>query len=118
MSRFEALLVVEIRQYLQDVPPEVLIDCVVDASMQEEAVFEELDRFALTDPTKIRIFIRGLNYDTTKESLAKAFERFGPVVDATVIYDKIAKRSKGDSFYILSTFRTLFFSLFLFLLVS
>ena len=108
----------DIRKYLSDVPSELLIDCLVEQCIKDESLFLGVDNYALKDPTKIRIFIRGLNYDTTKETLAKAFERFGTVIDSTVIYDKSNNRSKGNYplslssvfFFILS-----FFSIFNFL---
>eukprot|EP01083_Nonionella_stella_P043044 116168_1 len=100
---YEELTESEIRKYLSDVPNELLIDCLIDSCIADEAVFDAFDQYALKDPTKVRIFIRGLNYDTTKDTLAEAFQRFGTVIDATVIYDKSNNRSKGYGFITFST---------------
>lgn len=45
-----------------------------------------------------KLFVGGLNYDTTQDSLRAAFESFGTLTDATVIIDKMTGRSKGFGF--------------------
>jgi len=35
-----------------------------------------------------KLFIGGLSYDTTEESLREAFEKFGEVTEAKVIFDR------------------------------
>ena len=45
-----------------------------------------------------KLFIGGLNYDTTQDGLREAFEKFGALLDATVIIDKMSGRSKGFGF--------------------
>ncbi len=44
------------------------------------------------------MFIGGLAWATTTESLQKAFEEFGEIVDCVVITDKQTGRSKGFGF--------------------
>merc|ERR1719464_1099484 len=90
----------DIKKYLSDVPSDLLIDCLVDAALASDEVFKDFDEYALIDPTKCRIFIRGLNYETDKESLSAAFaEKFDCVIaDSTVIFDKSSGKSKGYGF--------------------
>jgi len=88
----------DIMRYLEDVPHEVLMECLVQSCMTNDEVFAKVDAFAAADPGKTRIFIRGLNYETTRDSLAEALAHFGTVEDATVIYDKNTSRSKGYGF--------------------
>jgi RNA recognition motif-containing protein len=45
-----------------------------------------------------RLFIGGLSWGTTDESLAAAFAVHGTVVDARVIYDRETGRSRGFGF--------------------
>lgn len=45
-----------------------------------------------------RLFIGGLSWGTTDESLASAFAVHGAVVDARVIYDRESGRSRGFGF--------------------
>lgn len=93
--KYDSLSIHDIQYYLNDVPYDILSNIMIEISEQDQSIFNELDTYALNDPSKLRIFIRGLNYDTKKESLSKAFSVFGTIMDSTVIYDKILNRSKG-----------------------
>ena len=50
-----------------------------------------------------KLYVGGLSYDTTDESLKEAFSQCGTVVSATVIMDKMSGRSKGFGFVEMST---------------
>jgi len=50
-----------------------------------------------------RLYVGGLSYDTTNDSLAAAFAQAGTVVSATVISDRATGRSKGFGFVEMST---------------
>jgi RNA recognition motif-containing protein len=45
-----------------------------------------------------KLFVGGLDWGTTDQSLRQAFERFGPVSDAKVIMDRETGRSRGFGF--------------------
>lgn len=45
-----------------------------------------------------KLFVGGLSWDTTDQSLRAAFERFGVVTDAKVITDRETGRSRGFAF--------------------
>ena len=45
-----------------------------------------------------KLFVGGLSWDTNDESLASAFEQFGPVKEAKVILDRETGRSRGFGF--------------------
>eukprot|EP01018_Ginkgo_biloba_P028910 Gb_09687 [translate_table: standard] len=45
-----------------------------------------------------KLFVSGLSFSTTEESLKNAFLRFGELVEVKIIMDKFAKRSKGFGF--------------------
>ena len=45
-----------------------------------------------------KLFVGGLSWDTTDQSLSAAFERFGPVSEAKVITDRDTGRSRGFGF--------------------
>ena len=45
-----------------------------------------------------KLFIGGLSWGTTDDSLREAFERFGEVVEAKVITDRETGRSRGFGF--------------------
>jgi hypothetical protein len=45
-----------------------------------------------------RLFVGSLSWDTTNDSLRKAFEKFGPVADAMIVTDRDTGRSRGFGF--------------------
>lgn len=45
-----------------------------------------------------KLFVGGLNYDTTQDGLQQAFAQFGAISSATIIIDKMSGRSKGFGF--------------------
>ncbi|CAM0904726.1 unnamed protein product [Alopecurus aequalis] len=45
-----------------------------------------------------KLFIGGLSQFATEESLAEAFGRYGQVLEATIVTDKMTSRSKGFGF--------------------
>jgi len=45
-----------------------------------------------------KLYVGGLSYDTTEESLRDAFSQAGEVASATVITDRMSGRSKGFGF--------------------
>ncbi|KAI5706245.1 hypothetical protein M8J76_002920 [Diaphorina citri] len=52
-----------------------------------------------TEPESLRkVFIGGLDYRTTDESLQAFFEQWGEIVDVVVMKDPITKRSRGFGF--------------------
>jgi RNA recognition motif-containing protein len=50
-----------------------------------------------------KLFVGGLSYDTTNESLHRFFAEAGTVVSASVITDQSSGRSKGFGFVEMST---------------
>lgn len=50
-----------------------------------------------------KLFCGGLSWDTTDESLRAAFEVFGELTEAKVVYDRETNRSKGFGFVAFAT---------------
>lgn len=51
----------------------------------------------------MRLYVGGLSYDTTNESLKTYFGQAGAVASATIIMDKMSGRSKGFGFVEMSS---------------
>lgn len=51
----------------------------------------------------MRLYVGGLSYDTTNESLKTYFSQAGAVASATIIMDKMSGRSKGFGFVEMSS---------------
>ncbi|KAJ4713605.1 RNA binding protein [Melia azedarach] len=47
---------------------------------------------------KTRLFVSGLSFRTTEESLRNAFQGFGQLVEVNLVMDKIANRPRGFAF--------------------
>ncbi len=45
-----------------------------------------------------KLFVGGLNFKTTDQTLAEAFSKAGTVLSATIIMDRMTQRSKGFGF--------------------
>lgn len=50
-----------------------------------------------------KLYVGGLSYDTTEDTLRKTFEEAGTVDSAVVIMDRMSGRSKGFGFVEMST---------------
>lgn len=50
-----------------------------------------------------KLFVGGISWDTTDDSLKNFFAQFGKVVSATVITDKFSGKSKGFGFVEMET---------------
>jgi len=50
-----------------------------------------------------KLFIGGISWDTTEESLKEFFAQVGEVVEAKIIYDRVTGRSKGFGFVTMAT---------------
>nr|CCI55328.1 PH01B001I13.24 [Phyllostachys edulis] len=46
----------------------------------------------------VALFIEGLSFRTTEESLRSAFERFGQLTEVNLVMDRVAKRPRGFAF--------------------
>ncbi len=46
----------------------------------------------------IKLFVGGISYNTTEDSLKEAFEQAGAVESAVIITDRMSGRSKGFGF--------------------
>lgn len=50
------------------------------------------------DTTLTKVFVGGLAWETPKEAMRHHFERFGDILEAVIISDKLTGRSKGYGF--------------------
>ena len=60
------------------------------------------------DTTLTKVFVGGLAWEAPKEALFDHFQKFGEILEAVIISDKITGRSKGYGFVSLSFFTSLF----------
>ncbi|KAG6488275.1 organelle RRM domain-containing protein 6, chloroplastic-like [Zingiber officinale] len=51
-----------------------------------------------TAPISTKLYVSGLSFRTTEESLRKAFQNFGQLVEVNLVMDRIANRPRGFAF--------------------
>ncbi|KAI5648791.1 hypothetical protein M9H77_34796 [Catharanthus roseus] len=52
----------------------------------------------LGDTTLTKVFVGGLAWETAKEAMREHFEKYGEILEAVIISDKVTGRSKGYGF--------------------
>lgn len=66
-------------------------------------MLECLHSYSSSSTAKTRLYVSGLSFRTTEESLKNAFQNFGQLVEVNLVMDKIAKRPRGFAFLRYST---------------
>lgn len=79
--------------------PPLLCMCLGSYSAsQYDNIYNEIKTVASADVAHRKVFVRGLAWETTTETLKDAFSTFGEVEEGAVIYDKATSKSKGFGF--------------------
>lgn len=77
---------------------------VASSLLESQSVLSAVRAIANKDPSQRKLFIRGLGWDTTNESLRSVFSQYGDLDEAVVVCDKATGKSKGYGFI---TFRNI-----------
>uniref|UniRef100_A0A7N0T6B1 RRM domain-containing protein n=1 Tax=Kalanchoe fedtschenkoi TaxID=63787 RepID=A0A7N0T6B1_KALFE len=56
------------------------------------------NQLGLVDTSLTKVFVGGLAWETPKDALRQHFERYGHILEAVIISDKLTGRSKGYGF--------------------
>ncbi|KAI4364003.1 hypothetical protein MLD38_020149 [Melastoma candidum] len=88
----------QIRSLLDPLPKSQLVDLLSKLGAQYPTIAEEIKGIAKADPVHRKLFVRGLAWNTTSESLCAAFEVHGEIEEGAVIYDKATGKSRGYGF--------------------
>lgn len=86
------------RKIVERLTSDQLLDIISSAVARHDDVLESVRSIADADPTQRKLFIRGLGWDTTTESLRSIFSAYGELEEAVVILDKATGKSKGYGF--------------------
>ncbi|XP_061360539.1 UBP1-associated protein 2A-like [Gastrolobium bilobum] len=76
-----------------------------DAASKHRDVAERIRKVADSDPSHRKIFVHGLGWDTTAETLTAAFGQYGEIEDCKAVCDKISGKSKGYGFILFKSRR-------------
>ncbi|XP_027076575.1 UBP1-associated protein 2B-like [Coffea arabica] len=93
----------KVQKLLEPFSKDQLIDLLTDAALSSSTFFAKICEFADKDVSHRKIFIHGLSWDTTNETLISAFQNFGEIESSNVVLDKATGKAKGYAFV---TFKT------------
>lgn len=93
----------KIQKLLEPFSKDQLIDLLADAALSSSTLFAKICEFADKDVSHRKIFIHGLSWDTTNETLVSVFQNFGEIESSNVVVDKVTGKAKGYAFV---TFKT------------
>ncbi|XP_042000556.1 UBP1-associated protein 2C-like [Salvia splendens] len=88
----------ELRALLDPLAKPQLVDILARAGSQYPSIAEEIKSVASADPALRKLFVRGLAWNTTSETLCAAFIEHGEIEEGAVIYDKVTGKSRGYGF--------------------
>ncbi|KAI3988894.1 hypothetical protein MKX01_016465 [Papaver californicum] len=75
-----------------------LSDLLKEAADKHPDVLESIRKLADVDPVHRKIFVHGLGWDTTAETLISVFKKYGEIEDCKAVCDKVSGKSKGYAF--------------------
>ncbi|XP_039142531.1 UBP1-associated protein 2C-like isoform X2 [Dioscorea cayenensis subsp. rotundata] len=88
----------QLRLLLDPLRKDQLVDLLVKLGTQIPEVAEEIRGVASADPVHRKLFVRGLSWETTSETLFSAFSAHGDIEEGAVITDKATGKSRGYGF--------------------
>ncbi|GAB2221713.1 hypothetical protein Drorol1_Dr00012899 [Drosera rotundifolia] len=87
-----------IQKLLEPFSKEQLIGILTQAAEAHRDVGVKIRKIADEDPVHRKIFVHGLGWDTTVETLRGAFTQYGEIEDCKAVTDKVSGKSKGYGF--------------------
>ncbi|XP_073317721.1 UBP1-associated protein 2C-like [Primulina huaijiensis] len=88
----------ELRALLDPLAKPQLVDLLSKAGSQYPSIAEEIRSVASADPALRKLFVRGLAWNTSSETLCVAFQEHGEIEEGAVIHDKATGKSCGYGF--------------------
>ncbi|KAJ7960437.1 RNA-binding protein [Quillaja saponaria] len=92
-----------VKKLLEPFGKDQLINIIKEAAITNPSIAAEIIKSAESDPVHRKIFVHGLSWDITNDSLTSAFKQYGTVEECNVVTDKITGRSKGYGFVLFKT---------------
>ncbi|KAJ6994183.1 hypothetical protein D5086_013357 [Populus alba] len=87
-----------LRSLLDPLNKPQLVDLLSRLGSQYPSIAEEIKSLASADPVHRKLFVRGLAWNTTSETLCAEFRMHGEIEEGSVIYDKATGKSRGYGF--------------------
>ncbi|PKU66937.1 Heterogeneous nuclear ribonucleoprotein 1 [Dendrobium catenatum] len=87
-----------LQKLLEPFSKDQVVDILRDAALKHPDIWASIRQIADADPAHRKVFVHGLGWNATAETLVDAFRQFGEIEDCKAIVDKITGRSKGYGF--------------------
>ena len=94
-----------IQNLLEPFSKDQIINLLREAADKHRDVADRIRKVADEDPAHRKIFVHGLGWDTTAETLIAVFKQFGEIEDCKAVCDKISGKSKGYGFILFKSRR-------------
>lgn len=88
----------QLRSLLDPLAKTQLVDLLSKLGCQYPSIAEEIKSVASADPANRKLFVRGLAWNTSTETLCAAFVEHGEIEEGAVIIDKASGKSRGYGF--------------------
>ncbi|XP_073389236.1 uncharacterized protein [Physcomitrium patens] len=88
----------DVKKLLESFTKDRLMDLLENAALVHTDVLQEIRKVADKVPGHRKIFVRGLGWDSTTETLKTVFSQFGEVEEGAVVMDKGTGKSRGFGF--------------------
>ncbi|XP_062082369.1 UBP1-associated protein 2A-like [Humulus lupulus] len=92
-----------LKNLLEPFGKDQLINTLKEAATSNPSIVSGIVKSVESDPIHRKIFVHGLTWDTTTETLLSAFKQYGAVEECNVVADKVTGRSKGYGFLLFNT---------------
>ncbi|XP_074579143.1 UBP1-associated protein 2A-like [Curcuma longa] len=93
----------QIQPLLESYNKDQLIGFLVDAVAADASFLAHINALADRVICHRKVFVHGLSWDSTRETLLQVFEPYGDIEDCNVVMDKVTGRTKGYGFVIFRT---------------
>ncbi|XP_013716895.2 UBP1-associated proteins 1B-like [Brassica napus] len=93
----------DLKHLLETYTKEELVNLIHKTAEKGSRLISAVLESAELDSSKRNIFVRGLGWDTTHETLKAAFEVYGEIEECSVVMDKDTGRAKGYGFVMFKT---------------
>ena len=93
----------KLQKLLEPYSKDQLIGFISDAAASDSSLFQRIRETADRDVSHRKIFVHGLGWDTTRETLLAAFEPYGQIEDCNVVTDRNTGKAKGYGFVLFKT---------------
>ncbi|KAL6220010.1 hypothetical protein ACLB2K_007768 [Fragaria x ananassa] len=92
-----------IQDLLEPFSKDQLVSLLKEAAESHRDVSDRIRKVADEDPIHRKIFVHGLGWDTTAETLTSVFTEYGEIEDCKAVCDKVSGKSKGYGFILFKT---------------